>query len=110
MPQRGIPALQSSAASRGVTNPGYRPDDIAATWSRVAAIVHDRACGIGICSLRTGGAVRVSTSVGQLVHSFLHAVENVILADELGQPQLDETLLRANRSQPRERNVDSPSA
>jgi beta-glucosidase len=27
----GIPALQSSDASMGVTNPGYRPDDKGAT-------------------------------------------------------------------------------
>jgi beta-glucosidase len=31
IPRLGIPALQSSDASMGVTNPGYRPDDAGAT-------------------------------------------------------------------------------
>jgi beta-glucosidase len=31
VPRLGIPALQSSDASMGVTNPGYRPDDKGAT-------------------------------------------------------------------------------
>src|SRR5262245_19853893 len=31
IPRLGIPALQSSDASMGVTNPGYRPDDKGAT-------------------------------------------------------------------------------
>src|SRR5262245_10108571 len=31
VPRLGIPALQSSDASMGVTNPGYRPDDRGAT-------------------------------------------------------------------------------
>lgn len=31
VPRLGIPALQSSDASMGVTNPGYRPDDPGAT-------------------------------------------------------------------------------
>lgn len=31
VPRLGIPALQSSDASMGVTNPGYRPDDEGAT-------------------------------------------------------------------------------
>jgi hypothetical protein len=33
VPRLGIPALQSSDASMGVTNPGYRPDDKGATRS-----------------------------------------------------------------------------
>jgi beta-glucosidase len=31
IPRLGVPALQSSDASMGVTNPGYRPDDKGAT-------------------------------------------------------------------------------
>src|SRR5262245_25903143 len=31
VPRLGIPAIQSSDASMGVTNPGYRPDDRGAT-------------------------------------------------------------------------------
>src|SRR5262245_56506710 len=31
VPRLGVPALQSSDASMGVTNPGYRPDDKGAT-------------------------------------------------------------------------------
>src|SRR5690606_13780281 len=31
VPRLGIPAIQSSDASMGVTNPGYRPDDEGAT-------------------------------------------------------------------------------
>ena len=31
IPRRGIPAIQSTDASMGVTNPGYRPDDEGAT-------------------------------------------------------------------------------
>jgi beta-glucosidase len=31
VPRLGVPALQSSDASMGVTNPGYRPDDDGAT-------------------------------------------------------------------------------
>jgi len=31
VPRFGIPAIQSSDASMGVTNPGYRPDDKGAT-------------------------------------------------------------------------------
>ena len=39
---------------------------------------------------------QLRTSAGQGVHSLLHAVEHVILADERGQPQHGETLLGAN--------------
>jgi beta-glucosidase len=31
VPRLGVPALQSSDASMGITNPGYRPDDKGAT-------------------------------------------------------------------------------
>jgi beta-glucosidase len=31
VPRRGIPAIQSSDASMGITNPGYRPEDKGAT-------------------------------------------------------------------------------
>src|SRR5690606_8561380 len=31
VPRLGIPAIQSSDASMGITNPGYRPDDEGAT-------------------------------------------------------------------------------
>jgi beta-glucosidase len=40
IPRLGLPALQSSDASMGVTNPGYRPDDKGAT-AFPASIVGD---------------------------------------------------------------------
>ena len=39
IPRLGIPALQSSDASMGVTNPGYRPDDKGATAFPASIVV-----------------------------------------------------------------------
>src|SRR5262245_25889888 len=39
IPRLGIPALQSSDASMGVTNPGYRPDDKGATGFPASIVV-----------------------------------------------------------------------
>src|SRR5262249_31426405 len=39
VPRLGIPALQSSDASMGVTNPGYRPDDQGATAFPASVVV-----------------------------------------------------------------------
>src|SRR5262245_55810214 len=39
IPRLGIPALQSSDASMGVTNPGYRPDDEGATAFPASIVV-----------------------------------------------------------------------
>ncbi|HEX7087778.1 MAG TPA: beta-glucosidase [Vicinamibacterales bacterium] len=39
IPRLGIPALQSSDASMGVTNPGYRPDDTGATAFPASIVV-----------------------------------------------------------------------
>jgi beta-glucosidase len=39
IPRLGIPALQSSDASMGVTNPGYRPDDRGATAFPASIVV-----------------------------------------------------------------------
>jgi beta-glucosidase len=39
VPRLGIPALQSSDASMGVTNPGYRPDDKGATAFPASIVV-----------------------------------------------------------------------
>src|SRR6516165_2421945 len=39
VPRLGIPALQSSDASMGVTNPGYRPDDECATAFPASIVV-----------------------------------------------------------------------
>lgn len=38
IPRLGMPALQSSDASMGVTNPGYRPDDKGATAFPASAL------------------------------------------------------------------------
>src|SRR5262245_14304257 len=39
IPRLGVPALQSSDASMGVTNPGYRPDDKGATAFPASIVV-----------------------------------------------------------------------
>ena len=39
IPRLGVPALQSSDASSGVTNPGYRPDDKGATAFPASIVV-----------------------------------------------------------------------
>jgi beta-glucosidase len=39
IPRLGIPALQSSDASMGITNPGYRPDDNGATAFPASIVV-----------------------------------------------------------------------
>ena len=39
IPRLGIPAIQSSDASMGVTNPGYRPDDKGATAMPASILV-----------------------------------------------------------------------
>src|SRR5262245_39128402 len=42
IPRLGVPALQSSDASMGVTNPGYRPDDKGATAFPAHAAIRAR--------------------------------------------------------------------
>src|SRR5262245_63716789 len=42
VPRFGIPAIQSSDASMGVTNPGYRPDDNGATAFPAHAAIRAR--------------------------------------------------------------------
>jgi beta-glucosidase len=42
IPRLGVPALQSSDASMGVTNPGYRPDDKGATAFPASILVGSR--------------------------------------------------------------------
>src|SRR5262245_59841188 len=39
VPPLGVPAIQSSDASMGVTNPGYRPDDKGATAFPASVVV-----------------------------------------------------------------------
>jgi beta-glucosidase len=39
VPRLGVPALQSSDASMGITNPGYRPDDKGATALPASIVV-----------------------------------------------------------------------